>query len=57
MWVGIFFYKEHILISRRYRLHPVSATIQCPSDNMDAKKKNYKKKSLDQFPVAAALTP
>jgi hypothetical protein len=38
--------KEYISISRRYQLHPVFATTNCPSDNTDTyglKKKNHKK--------------
>jgi hypothetical protein len=43
----LFFDKEHILISRRYQLHPASATTQCPYSNTDAhsQKKICKKKS------------
>jgi hypothetical protein len=46
-----FFDKEHMLISRRYQLHPTYATTQCPSDNMDAHNQKRriritKKKSL-----------
>jgi hypothetical protein len=44
----IFFsHKEPILISRRYQLHPASATTHDPSGLIDAhnpkKKRNYKK--------------
>jgi hypothetical protein len=42
-----FFDKEYILISRRYQLHPVSATISYPNGINDAhsqtREKNYKK--------------
>jgi hypothetical protein len=34
-----FFYKEHILISKRYQIHPALATMQCPSGNTDAHSK------------------
>jgi hypothetical protein len=59
-----FFDKEDILISRRYQLHPASATTYCPIDNTDAhsqnkKKKNYEKKKSrysELFLVAAVLT-
>jgi hypothetical protein len=44
--LSLFFDKEHILISRRYQLHPASATTHCPSGITDAhnqkRKKNYK---------------
>jgi hypothetical protein len=53
--------KEYALISRRYELHPASATTQCPSGHTDAhsqkKKKNYEKEKSrfsEQFLVAAA---
>jgi hypothetical protein len=39
-----FFDKEHILISRKYQLHPASATTECLSDNTDAH--NQKKKEV-----------
>jgi hypothetical protein len=64
--VFIFLDKEYALISRRYQLHPASATTQCPSGHTDArsqkkKKKNYEKEKSrfsEQFLVAAAeLTP
>jgi hypothetical protein len=32
----IFLDKEYILISRRYQLHPASATTYCPSGTADA---------------------
>jgi hypothetical protein len=32
---SLFFDKEHILISKRYQLHPASVTMLCPSGNMD----------------------
>jgi hypothetical protein len=45
-----FFDKEHILISRRYQLHPVSATTPCPNNIKNAhsqkKEKNYKKRKV-----------
>jgi hypothetical protein len=62
----IFLDKEYALISRRYQLHPASATTQYPSGHTDAhsqkkKKKNYEKEKSrfsEQFLVAAAeLTP
>jgi Na+-transporting NADH:ubiquinone oxidoreductase subunit NqrC len=31
-----FFDKEHVLISRRYQLHPTSATTSCPNGIKDA---------------------
>jgi hypothetical protein len=34
--------KEYILISRRYQLHPASATTQCSNDNMDAQAEKKK---------------
>jgi hypothetical protein len=43
--------KEYILISRRYQLHPASATTQCPSGNTDAhsqlkQNKKYEKEKV-----------
>jgi hypothetical protein len=40
--------KKYILISRRYQIHPASATTQCPNGKTDAhsqlkQKKKYKK--------------
>jgi hypothetical protein len=58
----MFFYKEHILISQRYQLHPASAT-SCPNGIKDAhsqeKKGNTKKKSRyrDRKLETATLTP
>jgi hypothetical protein len=48
-----FFDKEHILISRKYQLHPASATTECLSDNTNAQKKRGS--SSDQFSVAAVI--
>jgi hypothetical protein len=47
----IFLDKEYILISKRYQLHPASATTQYPSGNTDAhsqlkQKKKYEKEKV-----------
>jgi hypothetical protein len=39
--------KEYILISRRYQLHPASATTQCPSGNTDAHSQLKQKKKFE----------
>jgi hypothetical protein len=60
-----FFDKEYILISKRYQLHPASATTQHPNDITDAhsqkkKKNNREEKSRygDKFLVEAVqITP
>jgi hypothetical protein len=44
---SIFFYKKYILISRRYQLHPASATTACPrgiTDTHSQKKERRNKK-------------
>jgi hypothetical protein len=59
-----FFDKGYILISRRYQIHPASATTHCPSGFTDAhsqqRKKNYRKEKScysNLFLRAAVLTP
>jgi hypothetical protein len=39
-----FFDKEHILILRRYQLHPTSATTSCPNGIKDAHNQKMKRK-------------
>jgi hypothetical protein len=57
--------KEYILISRRYQLHPASATTHCPSDITDAHspkhkeelQKKEKSRYSNLFLETTALTP
>jgi hypothetical protein len=47
-----FFNKEHILISRRYQLHPASAATSCPDDIKDAhsqKREELQKKEKPHY--------
>jgi hypothetical protein len=48
--VYIFFDNKHILISRRYQLHLVSATMQCTS-NMDTHRKQKGKITKRKVPL------
>jgi hypothetical protein len=57
----IFFFREHILISRRYQLRSASATTYCSSGITDAHnqkiKKNYKEKKVPLQYSIPTLTP
>jgi hypothetical protein len=61
----LIFYKEYILIARRYQLHPASGTTSCPNGIKDTHSQKKRRKELQKrksryrypYPETATLTP
>jgi hypothetical protein len=59
-YASIYFFlldKAHILISKRYKLHPASAITSCPNGIKDAHNQKREKNYTDRKHETTTLTP